>query len=292
MDSEPANNPINETVNNSTNNLVSDVSANPNNDKQKKMLIAVGILVLGVIVVFGALLGFREKLTTLYGKPGTKPTVVPSGTAQNLTPTQLPLPSGVLGPPPEVEEKYNKLREKAKQSGQLIQKVAAANGEVVDYEALNKYEDYMKTEGTTYINFESITIWYDNFPSNSLTLEQRKKIAFDTLTSLRKQVESGAMTMKQAGDAIKTNTDLKLVDEAWEANAYSDIKFTKKDSPIYLDPAMQAKLWTMKTGELSEILTGYSIGQTTKEDAYYTVIKVNKREDKQYDTYQDFLNSK
>ena len=60
MDSEPANNPINETVNNSTNNLVSDVSANPNNDKQKKMLIAVGILVLGVIVVFGALLGFRE----------------------------------------------------------------------------------------------------------------------------------------------------------------------------------------------------------------------------------------
>lgn len=264
------------------------MDSEPKSKKIRYIFFVILLVSFGLFVLFVALQSFRQKLVTQQ----TPSKITPTATQTALKPTQLPLPSGALGPPPEVEEKYKKLREKAKQSGQLIQKVAASNGEMVDYEALNKYDDYMRTEGTTYINFESITIWYDNFPSNSLTLEQRKKIAFDTLTSLRKQVESGAMTMKQAGDAIKTNTDLKLVDEAWEANAYADIKFTKKDSPIYIDPAMQSKLWSMKTGELSEILTGYSFGQTTKEDSYYTIIKVNKREDKQYDTYNDFLNSK
>ena len=97
--------------------------------------------------------------------------------------------------------------------------------------------------------------------------------------------------MKQAGDAIKTNTDLKMIDEAWETNAYLEIKHAKKNQPTFLDPAIESQMWKMKTGELSQVLTGKSISMVGEEEAYYKVIKINTREDKQYDSYDEFIKS-
>jgi len=194
--------------------------------------------------------------------------------------------------PEEVVFKYDKLRAEAEKAGINVIKVDTNGKKSLDYEKLNEYEEYMRTEGTTYVSAESIVIWFENFPSDLYSLEERQKIAFEILSGLRDRIEVGEITMKEAGDIIKQDTSLKDIDEAWMSNAYREILFAKKDGGTFFDPEVENLLWSMKPGELSPVLTGRKvISNNSMPDAYYMVLKVHAHEEKEYDSYNGFLNS-
>ena len=117
-------------------------------------------------------------------------------------------------------------------------------------------------------------------------------IAFKIISRLRDRVSSGEIIMKEAGNIIKQDVSLREVDSAWETNAYREIPFAKKDEKTFFDPEVEKKLWSMKPGELSPVITGKLIvSDENRSDAYYMVLKVNMHEEKEYHSYNDFLNS-
>jgi len=264
------------------------MDSEPAGKKIKYLFFVVLLVSFGLFVLFVALQSFKQKIVTQKKVDDTqKEALVSPETVVE------PIRASKLNPEEVANIKYARLKASAERSGQIV-KVAASNGtQTLDYAALNEYDEFMRTEGTTYVNAESIVIWFDNFPSSTVSLEERKKIAFDIMTDLRERIEAGEITMKQAGDIIKSNQSLRAVDAAWESNAYREILYAKKDQVTFFDPAIESLLWSMNPGTLSPVLTGRKIiSEDNIPEAYYSLLKVEVHEEREYETYSEFLNAK
>ncbi|GIW63045.1 MAG: hypothetical protein KatS3mg090_0871 [Patescibacteria group bacterium] len=157
----------------------------------------------------------------------------------------------------------------------------------------NFARDYFETKGTTYISGESISVWFYNVNPPAMGVEKAKEITRSFIEDLRNQVASGRLSMKQAGDKIKSNKSLFQIDEAYKWNAYQEFLYLKKDHKYYHDDILNDYLWKMEEGQVSPVLVGRDFApEFGWYEAYYIVIKVNEKKIQEFDSVQELLEAR
>ena len=99
--------------------------------------------------------------------------------------------------------------------------------------------------------------------------------------------------MEQAASKLKNRTDMNDIDTAWEGNVYTHIPYAKKNEKTTVDANINEQIWSQPVGELSQPQVFQNENtqnpETAKIDVGYMIIKVNKREQKEFDSYYDFM---
>lgn len=197
-----------------------------------------------------------------------------------------------------IKRKYDKLLELKRIQDGGLSKVAAVERTDLDPKTiaeLNKLDEYMRTEGTTYADVEIVTIFFDNIPNARYSYEERKDRALEAINQVREAISKGQITMEQAASKLKNRTDMNDIDTAWEGNVYTHIPYAKKNERSTVDANINASIWSQAVGELSQPLVFQNENtqnvETAKIDVGYMLVKVNKREQKEFNSYYDFMKS-
>lgn len=197
-----------------------------------------------------------------------------------------------------IKRKYDKLLELKRIQDGGLSKVAAVEQTDLDPKTiaeLNKLDEYMRTEGTTYADVEIVTIFFDNIPNARYSYEERKDRALEAINQVREAISKGQITMEQAASKLKNRTDMNDIDTAWEGNVYTHIPYAKKNERSTVDANINASIWSQAVGELSQPLVFQNENtqnvETAKIDVGYMLVKVNKREQKEFNSYYDFMKS-
>jgi hypothetical protein len=249
----------------------------------KKILII--LIILFILSIVGWLLLNRQQ--------SQKITVSqPTGGGEKIITTPTPVESAEV----TIKRKYNKLLELKRTQDGGLSKVAAVEQTNLDSKTiaeLNKLDEYMHTEGTTYADVEIVTIFFDNIPNARYSYEERKDRALEAITQVREAISKGQITMEQAASKLKNRTDMNDIDTAWEGNVYTHIPYAKKNEKTTVDANINELVWSQPVGELSQPQVFQNENtqnlETAKIDVGYMIIKVNKREQKELDSYYDFM---
>ncbi len=177
-------------------------------------------------------------------------------------------------------EKQSILLQEAAKAGLVKLEPSFFNNALKDYAKRNKIvadlEEKLKAQNQDSISFERLTVFFNNYPERqSLSLEERKTVAYQRLSSLREQVAAGKMTMFEAGQELKKDSAPGEVDVAWKENAYFKVENQPKNEGWFADPAINQEVGSLAAGEISPILTGKST--ESKEEIYFTFLKVNQK---------------
>ena len=159
-----------------------------------------------------------------------------------------------------------------------------------DPKKVNLARKYFETEGTSYVNFEMITIWFLNdVRPPQMELEAAKEKARAFISDLRKRLVKGEISMRQAGDIIASSSELEKIDVAYKNNAYVSFSFVKPTQQVLIDPELYKMVWKLKEQEISEVLIGKNPGFPNWVESYFAVIKVNKKIIKEFDDVNQLI---
>lgn len=243
------------------------------------------LIILFILSIGGWLLLNRQQ--------GQKITVLqPTGGGEKIITTPTPVESAEV----TIKRKYDKLLELKRTQDGGLSKVAAVEQTNLDSKTiaeLNKLDDFMRTEGTTYADVEIVTLFFDNIPNARYSYEERKDRALEAITQVRDAISKGEISMEQAVAKLKTRSDIGDIDTAWEGNVYTHIPYAKKNERTTVDVNINELIWSQPVGELSQPQVFQNENtqnpETAKIDVGYMLIKVNKREQKEFDSYYDFM---
>lgn len=156
---------------------------------------------------------------------------------------------------------------------------------------VNKARDYFETEGTTFLSGEIISVWFYNMNPPKIGVEAAKKKVNPIIINLRERIINNEITMKQAGEIIAQTEELKEIDPSYQTNAYFSFQYKKVGQSIFNDKDLDKISWQMKTGEISPVLVGKDCCDELKNwyEAYFTVIKINKKEIKEFDILDQLI---
>lgn len=138
------------------------------------------------------------------------------------------------------------------------------------------------------IDFEFISIYFhDEYPPKNLSIEEAKAAAKTKIDILYDRINSGEITMKQAGDEIKadnikgdtTGVSMKDLDPLYDLNAYLKVEGHKFDYQILLDPAYDEELRSLGEGQISTVRLVKDMDFTNNKeliDSAFLIFKMNK----------------
>lgn len=119
-----------------------------------------------------------------------------------------------------------------------------------------------------------ISIWFVDNATNTpgkLGLERSKQLALSKITPLYEDVKNGKITIQQAAEKIRTDKSLLELDKSYHTNAILGFRATKA-RPQIVYKEFDDILWSLKKGEVSQIITGGIIDVNTGKkvkDMYY-----------------------
>jgi len=145
-------------------------------------------------------------------------------------------------------------------------------------------------DNTIAIEGEYVAIWFDNVEVGPLGYDEAKKRAYRKIKFLHDQVKSGSMTMAEAGENIKNDEKLALIDKAYKKNAYIEFK-NMLNERISFSPEFNQAMWNLEEGEISVIVAAkdktLDRGLT---EAIYLFGKVNKKKEPKYISFAAWYN--
>lgn len=135
-----------------------------------------------------------------------------------------------------------------------------------------------------------VQIWFYNQKPPKVGYAQGRQIAAQKINELYDQVKKGTMTMEQAGDAIRADSNLYNVDEAFRINASFSFLATK-EKPATFDKGFNTILAGMKEGQISPMYTAKDEDANGNMiDALYMFGKIDKIVTKNgYTSYNNWL---
>ncbi len=260
-------------------------SKTPRLFRSRKFIMTFALLVVILLLVTTTFIGFS--------KP-QKPLTPPSQTTK-ISPSPTPAQAKEMSAKDLIDSTYSPILEYAKKSGKLKTQVSTQdelttlNSETINN--LNELTKALRTTETTYINAEVVTLWFNNFYPEKYTLEERKAIVMKNMNDLHNRVASGKLTMKQAGDILSGDESLKDVDSAWKSNSYRILTYAKKNVRSFLDPEVEKQFWLAQKGELSPLIISHMPDAPGNPEGSILFFKINEREDKEYDSYEEIVNT-
>lgn len=158
---------------------------------------------------------------------------------------------------------------------------------------INQAKKELPSKVVDQIDGESISIWFFNMKPPAMGVEKAKKITYNKITKIYEEIKSGRITFKQAGEKIAADQELEKIAVAYKSNAYSIFREVDRDWQIFHDPELNKVLWSLKEGEISPILTGRDFDANGRPyEAYFTVLKVNRRSYAQFSSFKEWLKAK
>lgn len=157
---------------------------------------------------------------------------------------------------------------------------------------INKAEEYFRTNGTSYISFEEISLWFYNTNPPSLGVEAAKNKLLPVIKQLRDDIVNNRITMEQAGSKISGMADLETIDPSYKTNAYSEFPQQKLPLKVFNDPSLNQSIEKLDTGTISDVLTGHDYNGKNPYEAYYTIVKVTDKKILPDNTFEDFIRNK
>lgn len=134
-----------------------------------------------------------------------------------------------------------------------------------------------------------VSIWPMNMEVLSLGYDQSKEIATQKITDLHNRVVSGQISIDQAGELVKSDTSLALIDKNYIGNAMVKGKITSNKPLDTTSAEMRDDFNKMKVGDISKI---YIIKQTEVEE-YLTFGQItNEIPEGNSQTYEQWLTEK
>lgn len=158
----------------------------------------------------------------------------------------------------------------------------------LDYKKADMTKKYIENNMTESMSVERISIFYHNYLAPSVAnpkvgVEKAKTIAWAVLNDLQIKISSGQMTMKEAGDAIRSMTELEDVDLAYKLNAYQNVtRMYRGDYPF--DKKLVDAAWGMQKGEISGIIMSES-----NENGIYAILKVTDKNSGEYHSLNELF---
>lgn len=138
-----------------------------------------------------------------------------------------------------------------------------------------------------------VTIWFLNGKAGALGYEKSKQIAFEKISKLQADVKSGSITIQQAAESIKNDSELAQIDVAYKTNASLDFK-VKKDENITSDLKFNEAIFKSTEGETTDIFTGSSpatTGQLVETRFHFAKLTKRTVNDK-FNSFENWLESK
>lgn len=155
---------------------------------------------------------------------------------------------------------------------------------------INKARKELPSKVVDQINGESISIWFYNVEPPAMGVEEAKAITYMKMVKAYRDIKSGKISLKEAGDIIASDKELEEIDFAYKSNAHSTFTNVERDAPIFHDPELNKVLWTLKEGEISPILTGRDFMANNKAyDAYFVVLEVNRRNFAGFSSFEEWF---
>lgn len=123
-----------------------------------------------------------------------------------------------------------------------------------------------------------VSIWFSNSQPGPAGYEKGKQIAYAQISKLYNDVKSGKITIEQAGEAIKNDSELAQVDPAYAANALIPFE-ASGNSAITFDKPFNTMLWNLPQGQLTPLYLAKDKDYKTKQmiDAVYMFAQVSQR---------------
>ena len=168
-------------------------------------------------------------------------------------------------------------------------KVGLFTQTVLDPAKVNQARDYINKVGKIYVSGEFISIWFLNVNEPSIGVPSAKKIALDKINLLRQRIISKEITPKQAGEEIRNDSSLALIDNAYQSNAYRKFESIGINQPIFTDTLINKRMWELNVGETSEVLTARDFSKDGPYDAYFIVITLNDKNNSGYNSLDDLI---
>ena len=97
--------------------------------------------------------------------------------------------------------------------------------------------------------------------------------------------------MQQARDIIQNDTELERIDKNYKGNAYFEFAGKTRSEMTFSFPALEKVLWTIKEGELSDVIRipQENLPGKVYDEQFYVIIKVDKRENAGVGSYEEFI---
>jgi len=97
-----------------------------------------------------------------------------------------------------------------------------------------------------------VSIWFYNEKIGPLGYQKSKEMAYGKIDALQRNVKKGTITMEEAIDIIKQDSELEQIDTSYESNA--SFRFdVREGEKISLDPGFDSNIWKLPEGEISDV---------------------------------------
>ena len=122
-----------------------------------------------------------------------------------------------------------------------------------------------------------VSAWFLNGKEGSLGYENSKKLVFEKMSNLYAQVKDKKITLAQAADSIKNDSEISKIDPAYKVNALFNFQSSKTE-PVTRDDDFNQAIARAGEGEITDLLVGTSIDQKGKPiESHYHFGQVTKR---------------
>lgn len=138
-----------------------------------------------------------------------------------------------------------------------------------------------------------ISVWFLNGNVGQLGYEKAKQLTFEKISKLHAEVSSGKMTLAQASESIKNDSELSKIDPAYKINASFNFQ-SSKEEPVTRDKDFNQAIFNLNEGEITDLLIGVSTDQAGKPiESHYHFAQVTKKTiNEKISSFEDWLEAK
>jgi hypothetical protein len=135
-----------------------------------------------------------------------------------------------------------------------------------------------------------VSIWFLNGNVGELGYETSKKLTFDKISKLHADVKSGKITLAQASENIKNDSQLSKIDPAYKINASFNFQ-SSQGKPITRDKDFNQAILKLTEGEITDLLIGVSTDPKGKPiESHFHFAQVTKRTiNEKISSFEDWL---
>jgi len=158
---------------------------------------------------------------------------------------------------------------------------------------INSLDEKVAEKLVNSVKGEMISIWFKNINEPKMGLETARQITRVKIEGIYQRLQSGQLTdLKSAGEEIKNDPALALIDPSYQGNAYLEFEINQGEH-FFIDPKIQTEAFQLPVNQLSEILVGQD--QSPGGDFYdcnFILMKIWERKLKGYQSFEDWFEQK
>lgn len=139
-------------------------------------------------------------------------------------------------------------------------------------------------------DIEMITVWYYNFFPPQLPVDEAREYAFELISTLRRDVVSKKITLKQAGEKIAADKTMPKIDASYKGNAYFLFLAKRVDKNLAFDnEKIDQYIRSAQDGSISEVIDTGPRDVVEGSEAYFVVVKVSNKKNFGKENYPDWF---